>query len=149
MTGFRSKMGSSLKDRYLINSIIRACNILKCFSKDNTHFKISDLARQLCLDRSTTYRILLSLEKCGLVEKEKKTGEYSLGVAAFEIGNTYRRQMDFIQVSKPVMVELAQKLQETVHLAVLSDTEIVYVDKCDSPRSLGVMSKIGQRAPIY
>jgi len=47
------------------------------------------------------------------------------------------------------MTELALKVQETVHLAVLSDTEIVYVDKVDSPRTLGVMSKIGQRGPVY
>jgi DNA-binding IclR family transcriptional regulator len=137
------------KDRYLINSIIRACNILKCLSKDKTHLKISELARELQLDRSTTYRILLSLEKCGFVEKDKKTGEYSLGVAVFETGNTYLRRMDLIQISKPIMADLALKVQETVHLAVLSDTEIVYVDKVDSPRTLGVMSKIGQRAPVY
>jgi DNA-binding IclR family transcriptional regulator len=36
-----------------------------------------------------------------------------------------------------------------VHLAILSNAEIVYVDKVDSPRTLGVMSKIGQRAPVY
>jgi len=137
------------KDRYLINSIIRACSILKCLSKDKAHFKISEVARQLHLDRSATYRILLSLERCGLVEKDEKTGEYSLGMAAFEIGNVYLRQMDFVQISKPFMADLALKVQETVHLAVLSDTEIVYVDKNDSPRSLGVMSKIGQRAPVH
>jgi DNA-binding IclR family transcriptional regulator len=142
-------MISNQKDRYLINSIIRASNILKCFHGDNTHFKISEIARQLELDRSTTYRILLSLEKCGLVEKDQKTGEFSLGLSAFEIGNTYLRRMDFIKISKPIMTELALKVQETVHLAVLSDIEIVYVDKIDSPRTLGVMSKIGQRAPIY
>ncbi len=142
-------MNSHLKNRYLINSIIRACNILRCLSKDKAHFKISELARQLQLDRSTTYRILLSLEKCGFVEKDKKTGEYSLGITAFEIGNTYLGQTDFIQISKPLMADLALKVQETVHLAVLSDTEIVYVDKVDSPRTLGVMSKIGQRAPVY
>jgi DNA-binding IclR family transcriptional regulator len=138
-----------VKERYLINSIIRACNILRCLSRDKNHFRISELARQLQLDRSTTYRILLSLEKCGLAEKNNKTGEYSLGVAAFEIGNTYLRRMDFIQISKPIMTDLALKVQETVHLAVLSDTEIVYVDKVDSPRTLGVMSKIGQSAPVY
>jgi IclR family KDG regulon transcriptional repressor len=138
-----------MKERYLINSIIRACNILRCLSRDKNHFRISELARQLQLDRSTTYRILLSLEKCGLAEKNNKTGEYSLGVSAFEIGNTYLRRMDFIQISKPIMTDLALKVQETVHLAVLSDTEIVYVDKVDSPRTLGVMSKIGQRAPVY
>jgi DNA-binding IclR family transcriptional regulator len=142
-------MGSHLKDRYLINSIIRASNILRCLSGEKTHFKISEIAHQLQLDRSTTYRILLSLEKCGFVEKDKKTGEYSLGVATFETGNTYLRRMDFIQISKPIMADLALEVQETVHLAVLSDTEIVYVDKVDSPRTLGVMSKIGQRAPVY
>jgi len=142
-------MTSKNKDRYLINSIIRASNILRCFSKEGSHFKISELARQLHLDRSTTYRILLSLEKCGFVEKDEKTGEYSLGMAAFEIGNTYLRQMDFVLISKPVMVDLAAKIQETVHLAVLSGTEIVYVDKVDSPRTLGVMSKIGQRGSLH
>ena len=142
-------MDSHPKDRYLINSILRASNILRCFLGEKTHFKLSEMARQLELDRSTTYRILLSLEKCGLVEKDQKTGEYSLGLSTFEIGNTYLRQMDFIKISRPIMTELALKAQETVHLAVLSDREIVYVDKVDSPRTLGVMSKIGQRAPVY
>jgi IclR family KDG regulon transcriptional repressor len=141
-------MGSS-QDRYLINSILRASKILRCFLGVKTHFKISELARELGLDRSTTYRVLLSLERCGFVEKDKKTGEYSLGVAAFEIGNTYLKRMDFLSISKPIMTDLAVKVQETVHLAVLSDIEIIYVDKVDSPRTLGVMSKIGQRAPVY
>ena len=142
-------MSALPKDRYLINSILRACKILKSFSGDKAHFKISDLARQLHLDRSTTYRILLSLERAGFVEKNKQAGTYSLGLAAFEIGNAYLMQTDLIQVSKPVMEDLASKAQETVHLAVLSDIEIVYVDKVDSPRTLGVMSKLGQRGPLH
>jgi len=142
-------MASSKKDRYLINSIIRASNVLRCFSKQGSHFTISELARQLHLDRSTTYRILLSLEKCGFVEKDGKTGEYTLGTAAFEIGNAFLRQMDFVKISKPIMADLALEVQETVHLAVLSGTEIVYVDKVDSPRTLGVMSKIGQRGSLH
>jgi DNA-binding IclR family transcriptional regulator len=142
-------MVANQRDRYLINSILRASKILRCFLGGKAHYKISELALRLGLDRSTTYRLLLSLEKCGLVKKDEKTGEYSLGMTAFEIGNTYLMQMDFIQTSKPVMVELAAKFQETVHLAVLSGTEIVYVDKVDSPRTLGVMSKIGQRGPLH
>ena len=142
-------MGSPSRDRYLINSILRACKILKCFSGDKAHFKISDLAHQLRLDRSTTYRILLSLERAGFVKKNEEAGTYSLGLAAFEIGNAYLMQTDLIQVSKPIMTDLASKAQETVHLAILSDIEIVYVDKVDSPRALGVMSKIGQRGPLH
>jgi DNA-binding IclR family transcriptional regulator len=142
-------MTSNPRERYSINSIIRASHILKCLSGGKSHFKMSELVRHVGLDRSTTYRILLSLEQAGFVEKDEKAGTYSLGLAAFEIGNAYLSQTDLIQVSKPIMADLAQKVQETVHLAVLSDTEIVYMDKCDSPRTLGVMSKIGQRAPVY
>lgn len=142
-------MAPHQRERYLINSILRASNILRCFLEGNTHYKVSELARQLGLDRSTTYRLLLSLEKCSFVEKNKKTGEYSLGLGVFEIGNAYLKQTDFIQASKPVMAGIAAKVMETVHLAVLSGTEIVYVDKVDSPRTLGVMSKIGQRGPLH
>jgi DNA-binding IclR family transcriptional regulator len=142
-------MGCQVKDRYMINSIIRACNVLECLSNEKGGLKASDLAARLRLDRSTIYRILLSLEKCGLVEKDEKTGVYTMGIAAFEIGNAYLRRMDFIQIAKPVMLDLSLRVQEAVHLAVLSDTEIVFVDKVDSPRSVGMMCKIGQRAPVY
>jgi len=138
-----------MKDRYLINSILRACRVLKCLAHDKDQFKVSELAKQLILDRSTTYRILLSLEKCGLVEKNPKTGEYSLGVGVLEVGSAYLRRIDLVQVAKPIMADLALKVQETVHLAVLSETEILYVDKVDSPRSVGVISKIGQRGPVH
>jgi DNA-binding IclR family transcriptional regulator len=142
-------MHNESTDKYLINSILRAGNVLKCLAEEKTHLKISEVARKLQLDRSTAYRILLSLEKCGLVHKDDHTKAYTLGMAAFEIGNVYINQMDYIQVSKPVMAELAKKVRQTVHLAVLSGSEVVYVDKADSPRSLSVMYKIGQKAPLY
>jgi DNA-binding IclR family transcriptional regulator len=47
------------------------------------------------------------------------------------------------------MVELSRQVQESVHLAILSDTETLYIDKVDSPRSLAVMSKVGQRSPLH
>jgi DNA-binding IclR family transcriptional regulator len=83
------------------------------------------------------------------VEKNPKTGEYCLGVGVFEFGSAYLRRIDLVQVAKPIMADLAMKLQETVHLAVLSETEILYLDKVDSPRSVGVISKIGQRGPVH
>lgn len=138
-----------MRERYQINSIIRAGNILKCLAKGKGTYKISELAALLKLDRSTTYRLLLSLEKCQLVEKNQRTGEYSLGVGTLELGSAYLNKIDLIQIARPIMARLAQEVQETVHLAILSDTETLYIDKVDSPRSLGVMSKVGQRSPLH
>ena len=72
-------MSKNLKDRYLINSILRSSNILRFLTEVKAHIKISELARELRLDRSTTYRILLSLEKYGLVEKGTKQGSILWG----------------------------------------------------------------------
>jgi DNA-binding IclR family transcriptional regulator len=138
-----------MKERYLINSILRAGGILKALAEGKGSFTLRETAQTMKLDRSTAYRILLSLEKCGLVEKDGKAGTYSLGLGAFEIGSGYQRRADFVPIAKPFMEDLARKAQETVNLAVLSGTEILYLDKVDSPRSVGVMSKIGQRNPVY
>lgn len=48
-------MVSNTKDRCLINSMIRVCNLLRFLAREKTVFKLSELARQLQLDRSTTY----------------------------------------------------------------------------------------------
>ncbi len=138
-----------MKERYLINSILRAGGILKALSEGKGSYTLRELSQLMKLDRSTTYRILLSLEKCHLVEKDAKRGEYCLGLGAFGIGSAYQRRIDFVPLAKPMMEDLAQRAQETVNLAVLSETEILYIDKVDSPRSVGVMSKIGQRNPVY
>lgn len=142
-------MSQPSQDKYLINSILRAGSILKCMAEETTQLKTSELARRLQLDRSTIYRIMLSLENCRLVQKDQQTGTYALGMASFEIGNAFISRMNFIQVSKPVMADLAEAVRETIHQAVLSEGEVVYIDKVDSPRSLVVMYKIGQRAPLY
>jgi len=138
-----------MRERYQINSILRAGNILKCLAKGKGTYKVSELAALLKLDRSTAYRILLSLEKCQLVEKNQRTGEYSLGVGVLELGSAYLNRVDLIQIARPIMVELSRQVQESVHLAILSDTETLYIDKVDSPRSLAVMSKVGQRSPLH
>jgi len=137
------------RERYLINSILRACAILKCLAKEKPRCKAGELARRLGLDRSTTYRVLLSLEKCGLVEKDPQTGAYSLGLAAFEVGSAYLRSADLFSAARPIMLGLAGRVEETVHLAVLSETEAMYLDKVDSPRGLGTISKVGKRVPLH
>jgi DNA-binding IclR family transcriptional regulator len=142
-------MPRNSKNRYLINSILRASSVLRCLSGGKSHFKISEIARELELNRSAVYRILLSLEKDRFVEKDENTGEYSLGIATFEIGSTYLGQTDLIKVSTTVMADLALKTQETVGLAVLSDTVVTYMYKVEPPRTLKVMSKTSRISPVY
>jgi DNA-binding IclR family transcriptional regulator len=44
---------------------------------------------------------------------------------------------------------LASRTSETVHLSVLDETEVLYIDKIDSPQPVRAYSRLGGRAPAY
>jgi DNA-binding IclR family transcriptional regulator len=51
--------------------------------------------------------------------------------------------------SQAILNELADKTGETIHLAVPSATEVVYIAKVESKHALGMSSHIGARLPMY
>ena len=139
-------MGSN---SYLINSVLRAAKLLECFSLDNPALTNSQLARMLGLNKSTITRLVYSLEDAGFLRKNPKTGEYSLTYRLFRIGSVYINQIDFRTEARPLLSELASSIQETVHLAVLNDFEVFYIDKVEGSQSVGMMSRIGNKSPAY
>ncbi len=135
-------MANDTAERYLINSIVRANGILRLLAKENGSLRIGDISKRLGMDRTTAYRIVGTLEYCGLLERRPGSKEFKLGLGAFEVGSSYLRTTDMYSIGRPVMIELAARVQESVHWAVLSGTRTICVDKIDSPRGLGTTSKV-------
>jgi DNA-binding IclR family transcriptional regulator len=52
-------------------------------------------------------------------------------------------------MAEPLLIELWQNSQETVHLGVLNDGEVLYVEKLESPHTIRMYSEIGRRAPLH
>ena len=136
-------------DRYVINSVLRAAQLLECFSFDKPAYRNAELSKKLGLNKSTITRLLCSLQKAGFLEKDAKTGEYGLTDRVFRIGTVYISQVDFHKEAMPVLSDLASSCEETVHLAVLHEFEVFYLDKVDSPQSIGMRSRVGASAPAY
>jgi len=134
---------------YLINSVLRAAKLLECFSLENPALTNSQLARMLRLNKSTITRLVYSLKDAGFLRKDPKTGEYSLTYRLFRIGSVYINQIGFRTKARPLLSELASSIQETVHLAVLNDFEVFYIDKFEGSQSVGMMSRIGYKSPAY
>jgi IclR family KDG regulon transcriptional repressor len=134
---------------YLINSVLRAAKILEAFTLEHPTYTNSQLSKKLDLNKSAVTRLLYSLEEAGFLRKEKKTGEYSLTSRLFRIGSVYINQISFRTEAKPLLTDLASLFKETVHLAVLNDFEIFYLDKVESSQSIGMMSRVGSKSPSY
>ena len=135
-------------NRYTINSILRAKNILGLLAQEVTGLRIGELATRLDLDRTTVFRIIVTLEQCGFVERTGDGKVYKLGVGIFEIGSAYIRSTDIHSVARPIMIDLSHRVREGVHWAILSGEKAVCIDKIESPRGLGTTSKIGRAVAL-
>jgi len=137
------------KEKYVINSVVRAIDVLKCFSFENPTYKFPEFQKKLGFNKTTLTRILASLEKSEIIERNGETKQYKLTSHLFRIGNVYRDQMNLYNVAMPLLSELVASEKETVHLAVLHNFRVLYIGKRESSQSIGIMSRIGSLNPCY
>ena len=109
---------------------------------------LADLSAQINMPKSSTHRYLGTLQELGLAER-KDGDRYCLGSKVIEIAGAYLAKSDLRNESQLEMTELAKKTGETIHLAVPSAREVVYIAKIESPHALGMSSHIGSRLPMY
>jgi DNA-binding IclR family transcriptional regulator len=137
------------KERYLINSVLRAFKLLEAFSYDRPRYSHTELAGLLDINKSSLTRLLNTLVTAGYLSKDRKTGEYVLASKIVGIAGVYLGHMEIHKAARPILGEIAKYLGETVHLGILDDYHVLYIDKIDTQRSVGMKSYVGRRLPAY
>ena len=132
-----------------LSSVATAIDLLKAFSEDEVEIGISTLAKRLGVAKSTAHRLATTLVSEGLLEKDRATGKYRLGIALFRLGTLVRRRMNVSEEARPLLFSLRQKTNETVHLAILDGTDIMYVYFLESTQAVRMRSDLGLRKPAY
>ena len=132
-----------------LSSVATSIRLLKAFSEEQVEIGISDLAKRLGVAKSTVHRLAVTLVADGMLEQNPDTGKYRLGLSLFRLGSLVRRRMNVSAEARPLLRELREKVNETVHLAVLDGTEIMYVFNLESTQSIRMRSDVGVRKPAY
>lgn len=131
------------------SSVLKAFAILDLVAaRGAAGVSLNDATQHLSVSKSTAYRYLQTLEALGVVERDERD-HFHLGLKLIELAGTHLNNVNLIQQSWPTMKELAALAEETVHLAMPSGTEVVYVAKVDSPQTIAMRSHVGSRAPMY
>jgi len=110
---------------------------------------VTELSNELGLVKSNVHRLLQTLVHCGYVLQDPATGQYSCTLKVWQLGAMVNHERDMKALARPYLQGLASRTQETVHLSVLSGSEVVYVDKIDSSHPIGTYTTVGGRAPAY
>jgi IclR family KDG regulon transcriptional repressor len=136
----------------LVQTIQRMSSILETLGQSPQGISIRDLSAELKLPKGTIHRLLASLAYFGYVRQDSKTKNYSLGLKLLELGNILLGQLDLRKVAEPYLRNLGEKTKETVHLVILDQKEVVYIEKVEmdqKPSGLRMASRVGGRNPAH
>ena len=122
---------------------------MKTFSDEQSELRISALAERLKLAKSTVHRLASTLVEAGMLEQNKETGKYRLGLAVFELGSLVRRKIDISLEAKPWLMTLREQTGETVDLSILDHGGVVCVNFLESKKVNRTSSGIGLRKPVH
>ena len=131
------------------NTLLKGLKLLELLVARDRGAGVSELAEALGIARSNVHRILQALVETGYVVNEDGRGRYRASLRVWELGARVLQRQDVREPASSAMHWLLARSNETVHLSVLSGSDVVYIDKLDSPEPVRAYTEIGGRAPAY
>jgi IclR family acetate operon transcriptional repressor len=135
---------------YTVKALVKALRILECLAEgDQPSYTLTELSRRLHLHVSTVHRLIVNLVRQGFVELDPASGGYQLGFQVLRMGLRVLDGLDYRRVAHPLLRELNQKTQETVHLAILQGDQAISIEKFGSPQPVGLDARLGGQMPLH
>jgi len=129
------------------NSVKKGFEIIKYIADKQGQLTLTDISRQLGLNKTTVFRYLETMADLNILERHNNC--WHLGIGLFELGNKVNFPASLVNNIHPVLHELSSRLNETVNFAGLFGQRALYLDKIKSNRGLQMRSKPGEELPLY
>lgn len=128
-----------------LSSVRNAARVLKEFGHGHRECGVTEIARQLGISKSTAHRLLNTLAEERLLEQNPHTGAYRLGLVIYELGATVTVHAEIHDAAGPVIEHVRNATRETVIVSVLDGTEVVCIERRESPQALRLVGRVGAR----
>ena len=132
-----------------IRSVHRAVELLRALGKHSGGATVSELALRLGMPKSSVYRLLVTLRRSDWVAFDPESERYSLGIGLLEVSAGVLDRLDLREIARPHLLAILRECDESVHLGLLNDTNVIYALKFESSQSIRMVSEVGRLAPLY
>lgn len=135
---------------YMIQSVDRSLQILRCFINEGRPLGVSEVARTLKLNKSAVHRFMLTLQAHGYVNQQRDSDKYVIGPTAFELGSVYTNSTALSVEGRRILTELVKATGFLSHLAILDKKSILYLVNVEPDTHHSYLfGAAGQRGEIY
>ncbi len=140
---------SSVNSAYYVESLARGLSILSLFAEGKAALSLTDIAENLQLNKTTTFRLLFTLETLGYLQRDRQTKLYQPALEVLRLGLAVLNSLKIRQVAIPYLQHLAIEISETVSLVVLDKAKALYIDRFGRQHTLNIDHSIGSRLPLH
>ena len=131
-----------------VRSVERAITILDLLAQGGWQTG-AELARSLGVHRSTALRLLGTLERHALVERDSRTARYRLGRRLPQLASVVTGEFDLRYLARPICERLAATSGETATFELLIGDDIVPVEQATASNSVVTVNWLGRRYPVH
>ena len=132
-----------------MESVLRATRLLDCFGPGEPALPLPELVRRGGYSKTTTYRLLTTLEVAGWLERAAD-GAFRLTTKPFRIGSILMHSLDVRHEAPPVMRRLSLALERTTYLTISAGTHAVCLERIDRGSAVRVMDlDVGGSQPLH
>ncbi len=129
----------------MLKTIAKVSKLLSLYDREHTEWGTQQVAQRLGIAKSSAHDLLASLAEVGFLTRTDK-GRYTLGWRLVALGEILLSTAEIRCQAHPIMEEIAAQYQETIHLAILDDTKVVYIDKLEGNQAVRVeLTSLGTR----
>jgi IclR family transcriptional regulator, KDG regulon repressor len=135
------------KPYYMISTVAKAFRLLE-FLAESDPLTLTEIAARQGIQKSAAHRFLATLRDLGYIITDQHN-RYLVSFRLFEMGMRVANSTGILEVAQPYMKKIAQMHNETVNLARLEGTKIIFIKKIGSTAILRTDLAVGSRVPAY
>jgi len=132
-----------------LSSIDKALGLFELIATSEEPQTSAALAQQIGLSPAKTFGLLNLLMDRGYVEQNKSLGHYTIGVHGIRLSQSIINNLSILKYAKPVMQSLEKEHDEAIYVAILKETDVVFLDMVDTEQSIRATPLIGQSFPFF
>lgn len=136
-----------MQKKYNIPSLSNSVLVLEVIAANDSGLTLKEINKRVPASKTTIFRILHTLENEKIIEK--RDDKYRIGFKLIKLGLIALSNLDLRNIAVPVLYNLSIRLQETSHLAVLSNYKSLIIEVCDSPTPLKISSRPGTTVSLH
>jgi IclR family transcriptional regulator, KDG regulon repressor len=134
---------------YTVQPILKALRLLEAVGWKGHDVKLTEIARELGLPKTTAFRYLQTLAFAGFIRHDAEKDRYGVGPRIRMFAEAEKSLWRLRRIAVPEMEAVARTYNETVNLAMSSGFDVVYVEIVRGDRMLRMQARIGEHHPLH